>query len=79
VAFRFVEGKYFVGAASGTVVEGAQVAVLIDDGEMYFDLRGVRVRGRLSRTTPITTAALEWFEVHPELVVAWDYGSMHPR
>jgi hypothetical protein len=47
--------------------------MLIDDGEFYFELRGVRVRGTLGDAGDGTR------EVVPEKIVTWDYGSMRKR
>ena len=78
-AFRFVGGKYFIGLAPGLLTRGTEVAALVDEGPMYFDLRGVRVRGRISATDEIQGRELAWFEVEPEREVAWNYGMMRER
>jgi len=53
--------------------DGARVVLLIDDGEFYFELRGVRVRGTLR------DAGGGEREVVPAKVVTWDYGSMREK
>ncbi len=78
-AFRFANGRYFIGAAPGMLTEHTEVAALIDDGPMYFDLRGVRVRGRISVSDEAQSDALEWFVVEPEREVAWHYGTLRER
>lgn len=78
-AFRYEEGVYFIGLPEATLSEGTEVAVLVDDGEMYFDLRGVRARGRASATREDQGDGLEWFAVRPERVVAWSYGALRER
>ena len=79
VAFRCESGAYHVGAAPGVLRDGVEIAVVVDAGPWYFDLRGVRVRGRLVRLAEATSAAIEWFEVRPEREVAWHYGMLRPR
>ena len=56
-----------------SVPDGARVVLLIDDGEFYFELRGVRVRGTLR------DAGDGVREVVPEKIVCWDYGAMRGR
>ncbi len=53
--------------------DGARVVLLVDDGEFYFELRGVRVRGALRDTGGGVR------EVVPEKVVTWDYSAMRER
>jgi hypothetical protein len=53
--------------------DGQRVVLLIDDGEYYFELRGVRIRGTLRRTGPGSA------EVTAEKVTTWDYGSIRRR
>jgi hypothetical protein len=53
--------------------DGARGVLLIDDGEFYFELRGVRVRGTLR------DAGGGEREVVPEKVVTWDYSAMRER
>jgi hypothetical protein len=83
VAFRFDDRRYLIGLPTGG--GGPQpsprepVKLLVDEGRWFFDLRGIWVRGRL---TPAASphsgmaAPLAWFELSPEKVVAWDYGTM---
>lgn len=78
-AFRFQDGRYLIGVPPETLTEGVEVAVLIDDGPMYFDLRGVRIRGQVTAVEQGQGDGLEWFEVKPELEVAWHYGTLRER
>ena len=59
--------------ADTSVPDGARVVLLIDDGEFYFELRGVRVRGTLR------DAGDGAREVVPEKIITWDYGSMRRK
>jgi hypothetical protein len=53
--------------------DGARVVLLVDDGEFYFELRGVRVRGTLRESGGGAC------EVVPEKIVTWDYAAMRER
>lgn len=55
------------------------MAVLIDEGSMYFDLRGVRIRGQVTLMENGKDDGLEWFAVTPEREVAWHYGTLRER
>jgi hypothetical protein len=59
--------------ATTALEDGARVVLLIDDGEFYFELRGVRVRGTLR------DAGAGQREVVPEKIVTWDYAAMRER
>ncbi len=78
-AFRFNDGRYLIGVPPRTLGEGADVTVLIDEGPMYFDLRGVRIRGQVTMMENSQDGGLEWFAVKPEREVAWHYGTLHER
>ncbi|MBI5288438.1 MAG: hypothetical protein HY873_05655 [Chloroflexi bacterium] len=74
VAARHDAGRWLVTLPpDASIPDGARVVLLIDDGEFYFELRGVRVRGTLR------DAAGGSREVVPEKIVTWDYGSMRRR
>jgi hypothetical protein len=74
VASRRSGERWLVTLPPGTSIpDGARVVLLIDDGEFYFELRGVRVRGTLRDTGDGT------LEFVPEKTVCWDYGSMRRR
>jgi hypothetical protein len=53
---------------------GANVALLVDDGHYYGELRGFRIRGRLAPGAPGGER-----ELLPERTVAWHYGAMRRR
>lgn len=77
--FRFVDGRYLIGLPGSMLADGSEVSVVVDAGPFYFDLRGVRVRGRAALTGERTETGAEWFEVHPALEVAWHYGTLRAR
>jgi hypothetical protein len=78
VAFRFNEGQYRFGTPAGTLSDDVVVSLSVDDGAMYFDLRGVRVRGPVRRIDAPegTVPSLDWFEVGVERETAWHYGTL---
>jgi hypothetical protein len=55
---------------STTLRPGAPVVLLIDDGDRYFELRGLRITGALA-----PGSATE-FEVVPDKTIAWHYGTL---
>jgi hypothetical protein len=74
VACRRAAERWLVTLPPGTSIpDGTRVVLLIDDGEFYFELRGVRVRGTLRDAGDGTR------EVVPEKIITWDYGSMRKR
>ena len=74
VASRCDGERWLVTLPPGSSVPpGARVALLIDDGQVYFELRGVRVRGTWREAGDGT------HEVVPEKITCWDYGSMRRR
>lgn len=84
VAFLYRKGRYWIGLPRGDTEpmanHGTVVELVVDDGRWFFDLRGVRARGRIARADRPPAGgspALAWFEVVPEKVVAWDYGTLH--
>jgi hypothetical protein len=82
VAFRWRDGRYLVGLPrAGALAPGAPVALSVDDGWYWWDLRAVLVRGALAATEGPPDAAsgadLAWFELVPRAVTAWDYGRLH--
>ena len=78
VAFRHEAGRYLVSLPPGMEPPPGRVKLLIDDGRWYFDLRGVWVRGALvACEAPATEiGGRAWFELTPEKLAAWHYGSM---
>lgn len=77
-AFDFNGGRYRFGLPAGTLSEDMVVSLSIDAGAMYFDLRGVRVRGPAKRTEALegTAPSVDWFEVQVERETAWHYGTL---
>lgn len=77
-AFRFHSGRYLVALPSGTERPAGRVKLLVDDGDWYYDLRGMWVRGVLEPcdTPPGAPAGTDWSELKPEKTAAWHYGSM---
>jgi hypothetical protein len=74
VGCRHDGGRWLVTLPPGvSVADGAKSVLLIDDGEAYLELRGVRVRGTLRK------AEDGMHEIMAEKVVCWDYGSMRRR
>ena len=67
-------GRWLVTLPPGvSIPDGARVVLLIDGGEFYFELRGVRVRGTLR------DAGDGKREVVPGKIITWEYGSMRRR
>jgi hypothetical protein len=82
VSFRYADGRYVIGAPPDAGLSaGHQIMLLVDEGWYYFELRGVRLRGRVADATapPGASATLRWFELLPEKAIAWDYGTMRQR
>jgi len=86
VRFRLIDGRYWIcGRGDGpgaSPAAGQRVVLLIDDGYLYFDLRGARIAGRTERSG---TAPAEfhgdanWLELIVERTTAWHYGFLRRR
>ena len=83
VEFRFQAGRYWIGMSGGgsgpAPGPDEPVKLLIDEGMYYFDMRGIWIRGRavFSEECPEGgSPALNWFQLDPEKLVAWDFGAM---
>ncbi len=83
VAFRFHDGRHLIGipreSPRPAPAPDERVALLIDDGCYSLELRGVHIRGQLRPADHVPEGAssrLEWLEVVPERVIAWDYGTV---
>ena len=65
-------------AAAAGPKPGEEVTILIDEGTQWFDLRAIRIHGRVREAEPSTQPAPqgEWLEVERSKMVAWHYGSM---
>jgi hypothetical protein len=82
VAFRFHAGRYWIGVPRTETGPHAWPRragqAPIDDGRWFFELRGLRVRGRtaaVDRVPDGVASSLAWLELSPEKVDAWDHGS----
>jgi len=74
--------RYFFAVATGTAadLDHREVVLVLDDGAYWFELRGISVRGTASRAEPPVSERpprLEWYEVAPRRVLAWDYATLH--
>ncbi len=81
VRFEWRDGHYLMGIHKGTQYlpqPGQEVALLIDEGVYYFELRAVYIRGQVQPVEAPSGASAEyaWFEVDISKITAWDYGSM---
>lgn len=79
--FRFSADAYLFGVRGGDTgidLTNREVVLLIDDGEYWFELRGVSVRGVAMRVDPPEGEPdrLVWHAVEPRRVLAWDYGTI---
>jgi hypothetical protein len=81
VRFEFRCGRYIAGFAPGQPRPelDAAVALLVDDGFYYTELRGVRVKGTAKAAEPTPGDGLFWLEVAPGRTTAWDYSALRPR
>jgi hypothetical protein len=71
---RFDGSRWFVALpAVLDLPDGAPVVLLIDDGDRYFELRGLRVTGRLAHASGGER------EVLAEKTIAWHYGTLRRR
>jgi hypothetical protein len=73
--------RYIVGLPSSAASHPAvhqEVALLVDDGLQFFDLRAIYIRGHvrsLDGREGLPDGS-SWFTVQPTRVVAWNYGRM---
>lgn len=54
-----------------------RVALILDDGSFWFELRAVNLRGRMVRTADFTTDGLAWFDFELHRATGWDYSTLH--
>jgi hypothetical protein len=77
VACRRDGERWFIALPDGaTIPNGAPVVLLIDDGDLYFDLRGLRVSGVLA---PARGHGRGERELAADKTIAWHYGSMRRK
>jgi hypothetical protein len=67
------EGYRWRFAAAAPALDDREVVLLLDDGDWWFELRGVSVRGVARRDGD------GWYTVEPRRVLAWSYGSLRLR
>ena len=60
-------------ATAAAALGDREVVLLLDDGDWWFELRGVSVRGVARRDGD------GWYTVEPRRVLAWSYGSLRLR
>jgi hypothetical protein len=79
-AFRWREGRIRLGVPIGAIRAGGRVAIVVDEGWFWWDLRAVLARGAVTPATApdgAGSADLAWFELAADRVTAWDYGRLH--
>ena len=86
VLFRRIEGRYWIGTRSNESAAlptgGSSIVLLVDDGYLYFDLRGARITGVTARPESLPPALdrdAAWLEVLVERSTAWHYGTLRKR
>jgi hypothetical protein len=71
---------YRFGVAAGAAVDlhDREVVLVIDDGQYWFELRGISVRGVATRVDRGggEERHLAWYAIAPRRVLAWDYGTV---
>jgi hypothetical protein len=81
VTLLWRNNSYLVGIPKTATCQpepGQEVALLVDEGVYYFELRAIYLRGKLHNTeAPLADQGdFNWFELAAEKTVAWDYGAM---
>lgn len=81
VGLMWRDGRYLVSLPADArcrPTSGQEVAVLVDEGVHWFDLRAIYIRGRVKPSEAPANAprGCTWFEVFPLKIVAWDYGTL---
>src|SRR6185436_7317886 len=79
-AFRWHEGRVRLGIPIGIARVGGRVAIVVDEGWFWWDLRAFLARGALVPSLHPDGAGstdLAWFELAADRVTAWDYGRLH--
>src|SRR5262249_33470835 len=67
------EGDRWHFAAAAPALDDREVVLPLDDGDWWFELRGVSVRGVARRDSD------GWYTVEPRRVLAWSYESLRLR
>ena len=83
VVTRRVAGQQLVAVPGGARrLDGREVHLVRDDGQYWFELRALAVRGVL-RAIPAPDDSgrgggepIAWFHLEPGRTVAWDYGQL---
>ncbi len=70
--------RFGVATAGAPDFHDREVILLIDDGQYWFELRGMSVRGVARRSPPEREEAggLVWYAIEPRRVLAWDYATI---
>jgi hypothetical protein len=75
---RYEGSRFLVGVdvQSEPGPDVSEVALVVDDGVLFFDLRAIYVRGRPSPVGDPIDVGQTWFEIEPTKVTCWDYGRL---
>lgn len=68
-----------VAVAGAPDLENREVVLVIDDGQYWFELRGISVRGvakRIDAPAPGEADGVAWYAIEPRRILAWDYGTI---
>lgn len=70
--------RFGVAMAGAPDFHDREVILLIDDGQYWFELRGISVRGVARRMPPEQGEAggLAWYTIEPRRILAWDYATI---
>lgn len=81
IALVWRDGRHLAGVpADADRLPGPdqEVALLVDEGAYFFELRAICIRGRVRPCEAPADAppGRTWFELLPLRTVAWDYGTL---
>lgn len=84
VAVHVRSGRYLIGVVRAESEPmprpEARVTLVVDDGSYWFELRAVWIAG-VARAVqaPLGTQlrGLDWFEIVPDRIAAWNYATLH--
>jgi hypothetical protein len=71
--------RFGVVADSAPDLDGREVVLVIDDGQYWFELRGISVRGvarRIAAPPPSDGAGATWYAIEARRILAWDYATI---